>query len=276
MQPIRLIYMNRKLAITITLLTFLCVGLTTQAFAQTRIAGVTSQDNFVYSITSNWQSDNASEPVPAWIADYNTTSQYKVQIGLVSGTNITSTQLWDFKNGTEIPFLITIDIESGTPYYLSGKAPPFEGIVGANINAGSLLHPAGNDSVTVNQTITRTYVAGTRDTNVVDLSSPIQNQTIDPVTNATVLVTIGNQDVTYYIDKATGMLVEQKTVIASTTPKETATITWTLKETNLWDAASSTNTTLFIEIAAIVVVVIVVVAAVLFLTKKGRRSRNKR
>jgi hypothetical protein len=255
--------MNRKLASTITLIALLCAGFAGHALAQTRVAGVKANDNFVYSITSSWHADNASEPTPTWLAEYNNTSQYKVQIGLVSGVNVTSTHTWDFKNGTQIPYLITIDIESGTPYYLSGRAPPFEGIVGANINVGSLLHPAGNDSVTINQTTTHNYAAGARDT------------TIDPVTNATVLVPIGNEDVTYSIDKSTGILVEQKTTIESLTPKQTATITWTLKETNLWDASPPTNT--FYLIIAAVIAVIIILAVVMFVFRnKIRRRRKKR
>jgi hypothetical protein len=267
--------MNRKLASTITLIALLCAGFAGQALAQTRVAGVKANDYFVYSITSSWHADNASEPTPTWLAEYNNTSQYKVQIGLVSGVNVTSTHTWDFKNGTQIPYLITIDIESGTPYYLSGRAPPFDGIVGANINVGSLLHPAGNDSVTINQTTTRNYAAGARETNIVQLTSPIQNATIDPVTNATVLVPIGNEDVTYSIDKTTGILVEQKTTIESLTPKQTATITWTLKETNLWDASPPTNT--FYLIIAAVIAVIIILAVVLFVFRnKIRRRRKKR
>ncbi len=267
--------MNRKLTTTITLIALLCAGIAGQALAQTRVAGVKSNDYFVYSISSNWRADNASEPVPAWLAEYNNTSQYRVQIGLVSGVNVTSTHTWDFKNGTQIPYLLTIDIESGAPTYLSGRAPPFEGIVGANINAGSLLHPAGNDSVTVNQTTTRNYAAGVRDTNVVQLTSPIQNSTIDPITNATVLVTIGNEDVTYSIDKATGILVEQKTTIESLNPKETAIITWTLKQTNLWDASPSTGNLSLIIIIVIVAVVIAVAAVVIFKRKPTRKKSGR-
>ena len=265
--------MNRKLAITISLLTLLCLGLVGQATAQSRVPGVKTGDTLVYSITSHWRADNASEPVPAWLAEYNQTSQYKVNVGLVSGVNVTTTQLWDFKNGTEYPYLVTVDVESGTPYYYTGTQTLFEGIVGANINAGSLLHPTGNDSVIVNQTITRTYAAGARDTNIVELTSPIKNQTTDPVTNATIYETIGSQRVTFYIDKETGILVEQQTVIDSLTPVETASITWNLKQTNLWDASPPSNTNLLI-VVGVVVAVIVVAAVIIF--RRDKKSRKPR
>ena len=266
--------MNRKLAITIPLLTLLCVALIGGVYAQTRVAGVKGNDHMTYSIKSYWTSNNASEPAPDWLKEWNLTTQYKVMIGLVSGTNVTATHTWDFSNGTQIPYFITIDIESGTPYYLSYNQPPFEGIVGANLNAGDLLHPAGNDSVTINQTITRNYSSGSRPTNVVELSSPIQNETTD-ANNQTVLQTIGSQDVAYFLDKETGVLVEQTTTLKSISPDDTATVTWKLTETNLWNAAAPADTFLITIVAVVAVVAIVaVIAALVF--RKSRKGKKKR
>ena len=264
--------MKTKLAITISLMIILSLGVMGQVFAQTRVAGVGSLDYFIYSITAHWQSNNASEPVPDTLIAWNLTKQYKVSISGIDGTNVTSTQTWDFTNGTETPYLITIDIESGTPYYLSGTQPPFEGIVGANLTAGDLLHPTGTDLVTINQTITRNYASGPRLTNVVDLSGPIQNQT------SSGNVTIGSQDVTFYIDKATGVLVEQDTTLQSFTPTvETASVIWNLRSTNVWNAASPTDALVptTIIIVAAVVVIIVVAAAMIFRPRRPRHRRRQ-
>ena len=187
MQQLGVISMNRNLATTILLTTLLCFGFVGQAFGQARLAGVKGTDYFAYSITSTWKSDNTNEPLPAGLAQWNQTSQYKVQIDLVQETNVTSTHTWDDKNGTEILYLMTVDIESGTPYFISQNYPPPEGveaIVGANLKPGDLLHPTGHDTITINQTITRNYAGGSRDTNVVNLNSPIQNETIDSATNS--------------------------------------------------------------------------------------------
>jgi hypothetical protein len=256
-----------------SILVLLCLGFAGKAVAQTRVPGVSTGDYFVYSITSHWSSDNASEPIPDSLLQLNQTTQYKVFIGGVAdGINVTATHIWDFNNGTEVPYLITIDIESGTPYYLSGTAPPFEGIVGANLSAGDLLHPSGNDYITINRTITRNYAGGVRPTNVVDLSSPIQNQTTD--NNQTALVTIGSQDVTYYIDQATGVLVEENSTVQSFTPQESASIIWILKETNVWDASPPMGLLLPSIIATVVAVVVVVVAVAIYQTR--RKSRRKK
>ena len=266
--------MNTKLAITVSIAMLLCAGLIGQTLAQTRVPGVKSQDYLTYSLVAYWHSDNASQPVPESLIQVNQTLDYKVMIsGVLNNVNVTATHTWDFKNGTTVPYLIAIDVESGTPYYLSGAQPPFEGIVGANLKAGDLLHPAGNDSVTVNQTITRNYADGPRDTNIVDLSSPLQNQTLDS-NNQTVYTTIGNQDVTYFLDKATGVLVEQNTTLVSFVPSETATVLWTLKETNLWNAAPAPNLFLPIVIAVVVIAVVVVIAAVYRIRKRSNRKRR--
>jgi hypothetical protein len=272
-QPLSVIHMNTKLAITISLIALLCVGFIGAAFAQTRVPGVKGQDYMVYSITTHWNSENATEAVPDSLVQLNQTTQYKVQIGGITNVvNVTATNTWDFNNGTQYAYLINIDVESGTPYYLSGTQPPFEGIVGANLNAGDLLHPAGNDSLTINQTITKNYAGGARQTNIVDLTSPIQNQTLDS-NNQTTYVTIGNQEVDYQIDRATGILVLQNTTLESFTPRETASIIWTLKETNLWDSAQPADLLLPI-IAAAVIAVVVVVAVVYLSRRKGHRKKR--
>ena len=269
--------MNMKLAVTLSLVCLLSFGFLGQALAQTRVPGINPGDTLTYSIVSHWNSENASATIPSDLIYVNSTSQYKVMVSQVSGSNITATHLWGFKNGTEQPYLLTIDVESAQNYYLGGAyAPPFEGIVGANIGAGELLHPLGNDSITVNQTISRNYAGGPRDTNVVHLSDPIINSTLDSATNSTVDVTIGSQNTTYYLDKATGVLVEQNITIESFTPKESFSIIWTLKETNIWDVSPPFEWTLQNLIPAIAVIVVIVVLVSVLLYRTRRKGHKKK
>ena len=266
--------MNKKLTITISLLIILCFGVVGQALAQTRTPGVKAYDYLVYNITTHWNPSNASEATPATLIDLNNTKQYHVTITGISGANVTTNQLWDFVNGTELPYLVVWNLESAESYYMTSG---FEGIVGANLGVGDLLHPSGNDSLTINQTITRNYASGERDTNVVQLSSPVQNSTTDSATNQTTYTTIGNEEVTFYIDKATGVLVEQRSEISSLTPVESGSTIWTLKETNLWEISSSTttavlSTTVIIAIAVVIVIVAVAVAFVV-IRRNGHRKR---
>jgi hypothetical protein len=174
-----------------------------------------------------------------------------------------------------MPYLITIDVQSGESYYLSGAQPPIEGIVGSDLNAGDLLHPLGNDSITINQTISRAYAGGPRETNIVELTGPVENVTLDTITGQTIDDVIGDQNVTYYLDKATGMLVEQDITITSDKPYYAQMkVTWTLTETNVWDASQPLSTLLTTIIAVVIVAVVIVIVVLVY--RSRRKGRNRR
>ncbi len=267
--------MNTKVAVTLALIAVLSVAYLAPVFAQTRFPGVKPADYYNYSVVTRWTSENASETIPQGLIDLNNTAEYKVQIGgVLDIVNFTATHVWILKDGTQRNYLIEIDVQSGTPYYLTGAQPPLAetGIAG-NLNAGDLLHPSGNDSITINKTITRDYASGSRLTNIVELNGPIQNETTDS-NNQTVLQTIGYQDITYYLDRETGMIVELNSTVQSFIPiNEMASEVWTLTSTNRWDA-SPANPILVPVIVAIVVVVVVVVAAIAIF-KPFKRGRKK-
>ena len=209
--------------------------------------------------------------MPVGLEEANLTAQYKVSFSSVSGVNATATYLWDFNNGTQLPFLIAQDVESGQSYYLSYMAPPFEIAVAANLNQGDLLHPTGNDTVTINQTISRNYASGSRDTNVIELSYPIQN-------NETDTTIVGSSNTTFYIDKATGIIVEQDSTVQHTTnPAETVSVVWKLKETNVWDASTSFELTLPMIIAIVAAVAVIAVLVVLYVVRRrGHKGKSHR
>ena len=271
MRPLSVIYMNTKIAIAVSLLAILSIGLVGQIFAQTRGPGVKAGDYFIYIASASWKSDNASAPVPAGLDLYNSTSQYKVQLSGVSGVNATATYLWDFTNGTELPYLLTQDVESGQSFYHSYNAPPLEVLVGANLNEGDSLHPTGNDTVTINQTITRAYAGGTRDINFIELVYPIQN-------NETDTTAVGSTTDRFYIDKATGVIVEQDAIIEHTAnPSETLSVSWKLKETNLWDASPAFSFSLPIILAIVAVLIVaIILIAVYVLRRKGKGKKSRR
>ncbi len=263
--------MNSKMAVAVSILVILSLSAIGQVFAQTRLPGVKAGDYFIYSSQSYWSSDNASATVPPTLVQLNETAQYKVQFSGSSGVNATATYLWDFVNGTELPYLITQDVESGQTYYHSFTNPPLEILVGANMNAGDLLHPLGNDTLTINQTISRAYASGVRDTNVVELIQDIHN-------NETDTTVVGRTIDRFYIDKAIGVIVEQDSILEHTAnPAETDSITWTLKETNLWDASPPFALTLPIVVAIISVVIVVVILAVVYVlrSRKGKKKKSR-
>ena len=195
--------MKRKLTVTLTILCLLCFGIIGQVIAQTHLPGVTFGDNFVYSITSSWNSSNASAIVPLFLVEINSTVAYNVTVTYVIDVNVTAMNTWRFLNGTDLNSLVTLDTNSGQVYEYIPGLPAFQGFYDANLGVNEFLRPSGNNTVPVwiNQTITRDYASGKRDTNVVTLSY----QSTD-VTNSS----IGTTTATFYIDKATGVLVERR------------------------------------------------------------------
>jgi hypothetical protein len=260
--------MNMKLAIVLSLVCIVSLGFWGQAFAQTRVPGLQPGDTLTYGIVSYLYSENANATIPVDLIDANNTSQYQVIVSGVSGPNITATHVWDFKNGTSIPYLLTIDVESGQSYYTSMTYPPFEGIAGANIDAGQLLHPTGNDTITIKQTISRNYAHGSREINVINLSTQITNSTDDTI--------IGSQNITYYLDKATGALVEQDVTLENYSPQESISIIWTLKQSSIWDVSPPFEWTLQNLLPVIAVVVVIIVLAAVLVYRKRRKRRKKK
>ncbi len=255
--------MNSKLTVAIPLLILLCFGLAAQAFAQTRAPGVKAEDYLTFSITTRWNSSNSSLTVPDRLVDINNTDYYKVSVSDVTAFNVTATNVWRFKNGTELPALVILDTDTGSMFYMNG----YQGFFDANLTAGDLLHPSGSDLITINQTISRDYASGKRDTNVVTLSAQIVN-------NAT-NVTLGKEEVNFYIDKATGVLVELFDTTEYFDTAETGSTIWLLTETNLWAASSPQSELLLPIIVAIVAVIVVVIVAVLyFKTRKKRKKKS--
>jgi hypothetical protein len=261
--------MNTQLAIAISLSIILCIGFVGQVFAQVIVPGVKPSDTFSYEVKTYFSSDNASATVPAGLIDYNNTSQFKVVISSVSGVNATATYIWDFVNGTEIPFLLTQDVFSGLSYYKSFSVPPIEILVGANIVSGALLHPSGNDTITVNQTISRNYAGGDRETNLIEFTQPIVNSETDNTT-------VGMSTDTYYIDKATGVMVEQDSKIEHyLNPTESQSLVWKLKETNSWNASAPLSVSLAMISLALVAVSVLLVASVAVYVLRRKRNRKK-
>ncbi len=264
--------MNKKLCISILLLSLLCLGIVGQALAQTRLPGVHYGDNFVYSLVSNWSSSNSSLTVPSELVDFNSTLSFNVTVTAVQGVNVTAMTVQRFgNNSTDDNRLITMNVDSGSNYFMNG----FAGFFDANLGAGDLLRPSGNDtnpvtgvtseSVRINQTIPRTYASGTRDTNVVTVSYPV----IDASNT-----TLGTQTITYYIDKAVGVLVERKDYTEF--PDQNGTELWTLKSTNVWTVSPPPLELPLPILIAVVAVVVVIVVAVVYRGRKGRRKRSRR
>jgi hypothetical protein len=193
--------MKQKVVLLHFVLTFLLSAMiVTTAAAQERTAGVTEGDWFTYEVDACWNSNDPNAIYPP--VDYenweitNQTEWAKMEITSVSGTNVSVQYLTHFENGTEDIGDGYIDVATGDE---SNAALT---IIAANLDANDNLYTSGDYSMwTINDTITRTYQDGVRNTNHINMTfefSWTENETEYYIT----------QFVNLYWDKETGILVE--------------------------------------------------------------------
>jgi len=213
--------MIKKLSIATFLLVLLCLTMVGRAWAQIRVPGVVQGNTFTYDVTAFWSSDDPSATIPAYLLEMNNTEYYRVTITAVaitgvSGAEITTQNVWHFKNGTETSTTGTINLETGI------STGGFWAIVAGNLGVNDLLHPSGQNKITVNETVMRDYAGVERETNhlmLMFLRSDDGNSV---------------EHVDYYFDKQTGMLVQLNDVTSYTNPRKTVTIFWKIKDSNVW------------------------------------------
>jgi hypothetical protein len=209
--------MTKKLFVTAFLVVLLCLTMVGSAWAQTRVPGVFQGNTFTYDVTAFWSSNDPSAVVPADLLDINKTEYYRVTIGLVSGAEITTQTVWHFTNGTETSAVGTINVETGV------NNGGFWAIVAGNLGANDRLHPSGQNYITVNETVTRDYLGGSRETNHLILTLQDSDASGDFI-----------EHVDYYFDKQTGMLVQLNDAKVYSNPTTTTTKYWKIKESNVW------------------------------------------
>jgi hypothetical protein len=198
------------LAITI----FAYLGTSTQA----RVPGVSVGDTFTFDVTSFWDSSDPNVVVPQEFLEANQTDSFRVTITNIDGPIVTTLDTWVFENGTESSLTGLISVESGT------NSGGFWAVVAANLGKGDLLHPAGTNEITVNETIMREYSSGARETNHFTINYQGNDENFGFYT----------AEGDYYFDKATGILVElydRSKFLGVTMQTE---ILWKIKESNVW------------------------------------------
>ena len=212
----------KKIHYVIMVFMLLCFISSQINFTKAISPGVSPGNEFIYDIEYIWSSTNQSIVIPETVLDLNKTEYYKVTITEVEGNKVSFQTKWVFINGTEIEGTGTINLETG----LAGVGE-FWAIIGSDLNAGERIHPIYPDYVSINDTQTRNYGSGgNRETHLVDLTFTYVDQD-DPT----------RYYVEYsqtYFDKQTGMLVELIDKTVYTDPVATETLTWKLKETNIW------------------------------------------
>jgi hypothetical protein len=210
--------MIKKLSIVTILLVLLCFTIVGRAWAQTRVPGVVQGNVFTYDVTSFWSSSDQSATIPENLLDINKTEFYRVTITEVSGAEITTQNTWHFTNGTETSTIGTVNVEAG------GSSGGFWAIVAANLRANDLVHPYGQDAITVNETIIRAYPGGERETNHFTVNYQGDDETYGYYT----------EEGDCYFDRKTGMLVELYDKASFVSANIESAVLWKIKDSNVW------------------------------------------
>ena len=261
-----------KIAKRIALLFFLCFTIesTLIIHAMTSVVGVSQGNIFEYDPVIEWNSVFVEE-APADLIELNQTESIRVTITEVSGSLILANVSTYYQNGTQKDVEATCDVETGES---SEELPPF---IGANLEKNDLVNLGASEPFYINETLTRNYLDGPRETNHLILNYS------DVAAPAGEYIEIYE----YYFDKSTGVVVEYNTEFSYsgleyiTRSKLTSSNVWLVEETNgpqptyspSASPAGSTNdssNTLYV-LATVAAIVISIFAILLFLKKR----RNK-
>jgi hypothetical protein len=271
-------HMNKKLVFSLLLLSILCFAAVGQTLGATRLPGVNEQDHFIYSIYSLWNPNNPNAAAPADLVAFNNTNYYNVTIASVSGSNVSSENIWVYKVGGQNQSFVVQNVDSGSLFVMKGLVD----IVGANLGVNDFVYNSGDDPRRINETVHMDYGGVIRDTNAVYVSYPIT----DSSGNSS-----GYGYSAYYFDRQTGVLVARSDNTVDSTGN--VTITMLLSGTNRWTVSAlprvvsnsnpgSDSVQLFgvtmptYVVGAIVAVIILLVAGILIVFLRRRKSHRKR
>lgn len=164
------------------------------AYAQTRITGVRIGDWYRYtSFSANWYSNDTNTAIPAWLKEQNETEWYLISVVDIHGTNVTTQNAQRFKNGTERIILGYVDVETGATNNTGAT------IISADLTETDTVYAPGQTNIgRINETVTRAYPDGARETNHMNLT-----QIYSPNNETRIYYAVQ-----YYWDRLTGVLVE--------------------------------------------------------------------
>ena len=186
------------------------------------VAGVRAGDEFIYDMKGYWTSNEPDLTVPVTVEEINMTEWYKIAVTKVDGAEVTFATTWHFSNGTELQGNGNVNVETGIKYPSEG----FWQIYIANLKKNDFVRPIGPDRSTINETSTRDYASGSRETNRISLELEYYDSN-NPRSTWTEYQNI-------HFDRQVGILVELSDKSIYANPDVTVTQVWTLKDTNRW------------------------------------------
>ena len=251
--------MNKEsafVAFLLFLLLFMTIGKTSAQIVQPA-PGVSPGNEFTYDFYVFWNSTNQTAIPPADLVDLNKTETIRITITQVSGSMVLMNITSRFENGTETPPSEDfVNILSG----LSNKA--FGLIVSPKLATNNVVYSYGTINFTINDTMTRTYSFGVRET------------AHSSVNTTGVVGTVYAFDDLYF-DRETGVMLEwYAEQVQTSSPNEKTAVLWKIKEFDL--STIATGPDYWLLIVVIVSVVAVLIAVIVFMRKRrgGRRRRK--
>jgi hypothetical protein len=263
--------MIKKLAIVTFLLVLSAFILVGRAWAQTSVPGVSKGNVFYYDFRVFWSSTNQNATVPPEsLIELNQTQWLRIEVTDVYVSMVYLNVTFHYENGTEENLPGYVNIDTGESANGNGL------IIAPNLNANDVVYPQGNSSFTINETVTRTYPFGVRETD--HFSANIANS-----------AQFSSDSENIYYDRQTGALLEWYTVQSpSSDPSQTISLQWVIRESNVLAVPTSPSPSptptepgkvtsapdTYFYVLAAVAIVIVIVAASLMLRKRARDRKE--
>ena len=236
--------MGKKIVLSILVLLFLVLSTVMNVSAQTRTVGVNVGNLFRYSVSISWSSNDPNAKPDPSVVNENATQWLQFAVTAISGTNITARLTTHFKNETETTTNGWEDVNTGDYQILAGL------FISVNLKPGdSLYNSSTYNRAFINETISRTYSSGVRDTDQ-----------FNAITTSGTL----NYSSNYYWDKLTGVMVESQAETVNQTGKYTTTSSSDVQiiSSDLWTVPEFPNWT------ATLVILILLTPTVLVLSKR--------
>ena len=161
--------MKPNLLIILPILFVLLFATAGVTFAQTAVAGVSKGETFDYSYSIFWNSTDPTATPPSDYVEFNKTQSIELKVTDVSVSKISLEKTEILRNGTQTTETGYININTGDIEVTFGTL-----IISANLNANDKLYPSGGHAI-INDTTTRTYPSGQRETNHYIVETTSQN-----------------------------------------------------------------------------------------------------
>jgi len=201
-----------------------------------RTVGVNIGDWIKFAdIDVTWSSNDPNASKMPWGMDlemYNQTEWVRMEITQVSGTNVTIQMVQHFKNGSDETSSGWVDVDTGDGVNVTSM------LISANLNENDAMYTLGYEGWFINETITRIYPDGARETNHIN-STIAYNYTIPPDIEVDYFYSMN-----FYWDRATGIMVEDSFEVRNQTGeyltawsmvfKITESSVWVIPEFSTW------------------------------------------